>query len=1009
MNVNAEPFIPGGSSRGSQSPGEHHSPLRVAVAGQGAQSPPQRRTSTGGGSTIPFAKRPDCMFYVKGTCTKGPNCLFRHNRLAKTGSQETCRTWEQTLQCDDPNCTYLHPKMQNTVAGTAPVAVPFPPIPWSRRPDCMYFLRGVCNKGDRCVYRHSESTRNGPREVCPMWTASGGTCTDMGCIYVHPKKELMNSATGSHPSTPSNSFFSVSSGSSPYSPERTTPSPVASSFMPRSSVPSLPVVMFGSSSPVSTQLPHGSVTLGQQPRAATTGPRQGEPSFQQKRVQSFATLPTTSMETLFSEVEASSPTLTSGYLRNPASMSAQVLPLPHVGGSPISAARKMSFDTDSQQPVDMWERLPQQQQLLNGPAVPLHMSAQASPMATNLPSILSSSNQDSGTQAQPPTVRRNSLCFGFQSQSGPGSFDGTNVWMMPSLNNPSRKEISIDPEGTLQTTPVMMEESSEGAGSDDEEDGHSNGNGAMLKGFSLSRLLPSSIKEEIQSSERSDEISVRDDLGSNCSAQSDQSAKPLDLSLDSPPFSANGAGLGSDDKTALTTTAGFSTTLSRPGGLLHMKKDSISGTGSASGSAGSNRPDCQSEMAKLKDYRVPHRSMDSGIGSDTSSYLSGSGSDFTADTNNAPLSPLLMPPLPSGMEQMSFDEFTVIPTASEIGGGLVKTVKATRKTAAGSTSGSPSKKQQPTVSLWVLPANIINPVMDGLSGASSSLSIHVYSQLSRLCDFSIHTVHRNILPYIGFCSSPHDPFCIVSECVPPVTLYSRVQNLAKEGLTMSFAERVHICSSVATALKTMHSHGIVHGSLSPSCIHLLPDRPDEHGHSLVQVSGYGILSVLSSYQSSSRKSHRHHASAADHSPQFTALQFMDRKFLSFSAPEVLLPSLASVAAASMEPESDAATEASTAMSIGSIATEKSDIYSFGVMMLFMLLDGVIPFEHQTSEQFISTVENRVKSHSKTILSLAPTLQCEFGYAKLLDKCLRVDPSKRPPNMDAILGILNSFF
>jgi len=310
--------------------------------------------------------------------------------------------------------------------------------------------------------------------------------------------------------------------------------------------------------------------------------------------------------------------------------------------------------------------------------------------------------------------------------------------------------------------------------------------------------------------------------------------------------------------------------------------------------------------------------------------------------------------------------------------------------------------------LWLLPANIINPAMTGRGGSSSmvssSLFVHVYSEVAKLCDFSMHTTHKNIVPYIGFCAPPRDPFCIVSAFVSPSTLYSRVQSLAKEGHTMSFAERVHVCTSVATALKVMHSHGIVHGSLSPMNVHIVSDKQEEHGHSLVQVSGYGVLSVLSSYQHGSNSRSLldsvSNGSSSDGLPHFSALQVQEKSFLSFIAPEVLLPSLIS-----SEPGMDAESDAN---SMNSSATEKCDIYSFGVLMLFMLFDGIIPFQHQTSEQFLSTVENRIKSHSKTILSLPPTLQCEFGYAKLLDKCLRIDPRKRPANMDAIITTLTSF-
>ena len=890
----------------------------------------------------------------------------------------------------------------NSPAGAAPVPVPFPPIPWNRRPDCLYFLRGMCNKGDKCVYRHNENARLGPREPCPAWTANNGFCSDPNCMYLHPKmKEVMGGTGSSHPSTPTTGFVYSSLGfhsgtSSPYSPEKNGVSHAAA-YMPPS--------MYAGSPPLSSLQMRNSVTLSGD--RTLSGPRAaGEYPFQQKRVQSFATLPTTNLETFLNEIDQSSPPLSSEYVHHSTPQSAQMLPLTKGTGSPAIAVRKMSFDTDSQ-PPDLWNQF-SRQQLLQGTSSPMHLSAQASPRSMTLPPLINPIQPTDSLQSSEPYTRRKSF--------GPESLDSSYPWIS-SYDDPSRKETAIiDPDSLGQSAPALVDESPAAGGSDD-EDGQTTFSDAISKNLSFSRLLPASIKDEIQSSERSDDVSVRDDLASVGSGQGFLPTKPLDLSLDSPPLSATQGpavgGAGSSDKNVVSTVGVGS--LGRPGSVLHVKADSSSG--SASASSGSNKTDGQSETAKAaKDYRVPVRSIDSGAASDTSSCMSGSGSDFTADYNPTPLSPLLMPPLPSDVKQMNFDEFTVLPGApSDItSGGLVKTVKASRNTAPAGTPSSPSS----AVSLWLLPTNIINPLVSSRSGssssvASSSLFMHVYSELARLCDFSVHTTHKGIVPYIGFCSPPRDPFCIVSAYVPPATLYNRVQSLAKEGHTMSFAERIHVCISVANVLKVMHSNGIVHGNLTPLSVHVLPDRTDEHGHSLVQVSGYGILSVLSSYQSSrtshnSSSSSRSRVSAAESSPQFSALQFMDHKFLCFNAPEVLLPSLASVAAASIETDPDADTEASTAMSVRSLATEKSDIYGFGVLMLFMLLDGVVPFEHQTTEQFIATVENRVKSHSKTVLSLSPTLQCEFGYAKLLDKCLRIDPSKRPSNMDAILSQLSSF-
>ncbi|KAH3744344.1 Serine/threonine-protein kinase STY46 [Pelomyxa schiedti] len=141
---------------------------------------------------IPFQKRPDCMFFIRGPCSKGTNCIFRHSDKAKFGSHEVCPTWEQQAMCSDPTCVHLHPKLvlQSSKGSQQPLVIvsDVHVIPWSRRPDCMYFINsGQCTKGDRCTFRHNEKARQGPMELCEQWEV-GGTCSDKMCSFLHPKK-----------------------------------------------------------------------------------------------------------------------------------------------------------------------------------------------------------------------------------------------------------------------------------------------------------------------------------------------------------------------------------------------------------------------------------------------------------------------------------------------------------------------------------------------------------------------------------------------------------------------------------------------------------------------------------------------------------------------------------------------------------------------------------------------------------------------------------------------------
>ncbi|KAK9749794.1 hypothetical protein RND81_02G150800 [Saponaria officinalis] len=62
---------------------------------------------------------------------------------------------------------------------------------WKRSTDCVYFLASplTCKKGSECEYRHSETTRNNPRD-CWYWLS--GTCSlSANCTYRHPPLDVL--------------------------------------------------------------------------------------------------------------------------------------------------------------------------------------------------------------------------------------------------------------------------------------------------------------------------------------------------------------------------------------------------------------------------------------------------------------------------------------------------------------------------------------------------------------------------------------------------------------------------------------------------------------------------------------------------------------------------------------------------------------------------------------------------------------------------------------------------
>jgi hypothetical protein len=130
-----------------------------------------------------FAKKPDCMFFVRGHCNKGNRCPFRHNTFAREGSLEVCKMWERKGECSDALCRHLHPRtIHHSHSANTIVANESLPL----RPDCIFFMKGRCTKGESCIFRHNEKAREGNGELCENWKTKG-RCGDPECSFLHPK------------------------------------------------------------------------------------------------------------------------------------------------------------------------------------------------------------------------------------------------------------------------------------------------------------------------------------------------------------------------------------------------------------------------------------------------------------------------------------------------------------------------------------------------------------------------------------------------------------------------------------------------------------------------------------------------------------------------------------------------------------------------------------------------------------------------------------------------------
>jgi cleavage and polyadenylation specificity factor subunit 4 len=131
-----------------------------------------------------------CKFFLKGTCTKGTSCPFKHSKVDKA---VVCKHWLRGLckkgdfceflheydlskmpecyfyakygECSNPECLYLHIK------------------PEDKMKECPWYARGFCKHGPNCRHKHVKRT------ACGNYLL--GFCPEgPECKLGHPKYEL---------------------------------------------------------------------------------------------------------------------------------------------------------------------------------------------------------------------------------------------------------------------------------------------------------------------------------------------------------------------------------------------------------------------------------------------------------------------------------------------------------------------------------------------------------------------------------------------------------------------------------------------------------------------------------------------------------------------------------------------------------------------------------------------------------------------------------------------------
>lgn len=131
-----------------------------------------------------------CGFFMKGACSKGAACPFRHVKGDRT---VVCKHWLRGLCKKGDQCEFLHEydmtKMPecyfySRFHACSNKECPFLHIdPEAKIRDCPWYDRGFCRHGPNCRHRHTR------RVLCINYLC--GFCPDgPSCKFMHPKFDL---------------------------------------------------------------------------------------------------------------------------------------------------------------------------------------------------------------------------------------------------------------------------------------------------------------------------------------------------------------------------------------------------------------------------------------------------------------------------------------------------------------------------------------------------------------------------------------------------------------------------------------------------------------------------------------------------------------------------------------------------------------------------------------------------------------------------------------------------
>ncbi|GMI87579.1 hypothetical protein like AT2G02160 [Hibiscus trionum] len=137
----------------------------------------------------------DCVYFLASplTCKKGSECEYRHSEYARVNPRD-CYYWLNG-NCLNPKCGFRHPPLDgllgtpsttptgsskpslHTAATTAPAShMPYnqaASYSTSKQPvPCIFFLKGLCIKGDKCAFLHGPTTSNKATQPAATTTVS---------------------------------------------------------------------------------------------------------------------------------------------------------------------------------------------------------------------------------------------------------------------------------------------------------------------------------------------------------------------------------------------------------------------------------------------------------------------------------------------------------------------------------------------------------------------------------------------------------------------------------------------------------------------------------------------------------------------------------------------------------------------------------------------------------------------------------------------------------------------